>query len=60
MENNMETIDFGTEIVLETPGVVRVPHHPANDRIQDSLLVKQKWTRDDCDLLISCLENYAN
>jgi len=55
MKNDINLTDV---IVLETPGVHRPANHPGNDKVQDSLMNKQLWTRFDCNLLKKCLENY--
>ena len=57
VEPEIPSVNLGARIVMETPKV-RPPTMPSNFKQEDSVLNKEKWTQEEVDLLVKCIDNY--
>jgi hypothetical protein len=55
----LSSMTDGTEIVLKTP-VIRPANQGTTVKQEDTINNKTEWSRNDCDLMIRCIDNYLS
>lgn len=46
------------EILVKFDAPLRSPTHPNNEKVQDFICSHTDWTKEDLDLVITCIDNY--